>query len=600
MGYFPEGLSGPGKSRICDKKRIYLCYGKQSRCWCFVRRSDHFICCWIVLGVVLFIAAFALPALINSTMQAEIIDALTFSSAHGDAFSAWQTNTDEDAPVVHYDLYLYDVVNAHEVVCDGLYDSSYREPCPGQKPALVERGPYAYKKMYSRFDVDFDHNGDRVSYYEKTYYVWDEARAGPGLSENDVVTQPSITSNYVKNLLEQLAAKANSLNTASGSVLDASSNCGLEREVRAWSRRAADKLRDMTHKQHSPNNGVDAAAEAIYNLGNSLADALAAFDGDGWRLLLKLLLCAAPPDGDSPFHSRSVHDIYFGYWDDPIMELFGALVALGGDGHWITWTPGFASNYTSEEDARRRTTGPTVVNTGGAGKGTRDLHNYYLYEGMSSLFVCLNPKVHGNEENHTVDVCAKFDESWDISQAEDNGYIVPWESVEDCPISGYSNGEGFEPFRADARHKNRKIYISDIYRSLELRPSSNYEWRGIPLTRLELRDEDMQTANCSWAWPLDDAKSCNKDNARYYCFGPSGLLNMSKLSGGVELFASKPHFLGGHPWLQEQFNGALHPDSERHNTYLDVEPITGEPFRLAERLQISLKLDDWDLPQVSA
>ena len=78
-------------------------------------------------------------------MQAEIIDALTFSSAHGDAFSAWQTNTDEDAPVVHYDLYLYDVVNAHEVVCDGLYDSSYREPCPGQKPALVERGPYAYQ-----------------------------------------------------------------------------------------------------------------------------------------------------------------------------------------------------------------------------------------------------------------------------------------------------------------------------------------------------------------------------------------------------------------------------------------------------------------------
>ena len=37
-----------------------------------------------------------------------------------------------------------------------------------------------------------------------------------------------------------------------------------------------------------------------------------------------------------------------------------------------------------------------------------------------------------------------------------------------------------------------------------------------------------------------------------------------------------------------------------HDTYLDVEPVTGEPFRLAERLQINLKLDDWDLPQVSA
>ena len=124
----------------------------------------------------------------------------------------------------------------------------------------------------------------------------------------------------------------------------------------------------------------------------------------------------------------------------------------------------FASNYTSEEDARRRTTGPTVVNTGGAGKGTRDLHNYYLYEGMSSLFVCLNPKVHGNEENHTVDVCAKFDER-DV-QAEDNGYILPWESVEIAPYRGIAMAR-VRTISCRRSAQKRKIYISDIYRSLE-------------------------------------------------------------------------------------------------------------------------------------
>jgi len=37
-------------------------------------------------------------------------------------------------------------------------------------------------------------------------------------------------------------------------------------------------------------------------------------------------------------------------------------------------------------------------------------------------------------------------------------------------------------------------------------------------------------------------------NAEYDSYGPSGLLNMSHLSGGAEVFASKPHFLDGHPW----------------------------------------------------
>ena len=48
--------------------------------------------------------------------------------------------------------------------------------------------------------------------------------------------------------------------------------------------------------------------------------------------------------------------------------------------------------------------------------------------------------------------------------------------------------------------------------------------------------------------------------------------------------------------LVEQFAGALHPNPEIHETYIDVEPFTGAPFRIAERLQLNIVVGDWDLP----
>ena len=49
--------------------------------------------------------------------------------------------------------------------------------------------------------------------------------------------------------------------------------------------------------------------------------------------------------------------------------------------------------------------------------------------------------------------------------------------------------------------QTRDMYISDIYRSIGVKHASTYDWRGISLSRLELQDKDLQTSNCSWAWP---------------------------------------------------------------------------------------------------
>lgn len=52
-----------------------------------------------------------------------------------------------------------------------------------------------------------------------------------------------------------------------------------------------------------------------------------------------------------------------------------------------------------------------------------------------------------------------------------------------------------------------------------------------------------------------------------------GITNVSH-TGGFPLFLSKPHFLETEPWVAKSVSG-LHPSYNKHETYMDVEPMTG-------------------------
>ena len=61
----------------------------------------------------------------------------------------------------------------------------------------------------------------------------------------------------------------------------------------------------------------------------------------------------------------------------------------------------------------------------------------------------------------------------------------------------------------------------------------------------------------------------------FYFNGPSGVLNLTAVSpNNVPLFASKPHFLDGDPDYGENVTG-LEPNRSLHNSFLNVEPLTG-------------------------
>ena len=60
----------------------------------------------------------------------------------------------------------------------------------GEKPVVAEVGPYAFNEYFTKFDIEFTDGGDTVTYNIYRYYVFDQARTGPGLTQFDNITLP--------------------------------------------------------------------------------------------------------------------------------------------------------------------------------------------------------------------------------------------------------------------------------------------------------------------------------------------------------------------------------------------------------------------------
>ncbi|GCB80275.1 hypothetical protein scyTo_0016146, partial [Scyliorhinus torazame] len=70
----------------------------------------------------------------------------------------------------------------------------------------------------------------------------------------------------------------------------------------------------------------------------------------------------------------------------------------------------------------------------------------------------------------------------------------------------------------------------------------------------------------------------------------SGVLNISVCRQGAPVLISSPHFYNGDPELAKAVGG-MNPNMEAHQTFVDIEPMTGIPVRAAKRMQINLHVE---------
>jgi lysosome membrane protein 2 len=97
---------------------------------------------------------------------------------------------------------------------------------------------------------------------------------------------------------------------------------------------------------------------------------------------------------------------------------------------------------------------------------------------------------------------------------------------------------------------------------------------GIDLLRYTLDPKILTNSSLNWD---------------YYAYAHNGLLNVSMSKQGLPIFMSKPHFLDADVELLAGIDGLTAPVREDHDTWLDVEPLTGATMRANKRLQINLR-----------
>jgi hypothetical protein len=203
---------------------------------------------------------------------------------------------------------------------------------------------------------------------------------------------------------------------------------------------------------------------------------------------------------------------------------------------------------------------------------------------MTLEHVCLEATSKGqpwNESAQEWPACVHYQSDWTPEEAAAYGWVPVW-------ANDYANrvvGSDCSFFPREVSQKQLECFISDIYRTAYVAYEGNVGLHNVNLRRYGLRYEDLLNAT---EYP---------ENAQYYQFGPTGLSNITT-AAGLPMFLSKPHFLDGAYSLYNDVDG-LKPDRQIHDTFIDIEPITGVLFRAHKRLQVATYVASYNLPAIS-
>jgi hypothetical protein len=277
----------------------------------------------------------------------------------------------------------------------------------------------------------------------------------------------------------------------------------------------------------------------------------------------------------------------YGWLKDPLLEevqnLLYVIQANDPNNTEIPWTsavPGAATNWTSEDDVRRRRN-PDVFKTGK--KNKNQIGQYVSYNNMTSLRVCVVPMDSQNTsqymEGEQFPACEKYQYEWTEQEAYDKGYRKPFATEYANRIWGTDANAFGRPITID----NLAVFVSDIYRSAFLLYNRDEDWNGVTTRRFQLQPKDLENA------------TANPENAQYYAFGPSGMENTTE-AAGIPVFVSFPHFLHGDTRLVAATQG-LNPNEDEHETFLDMEPQTGLLTQAHKRLQVNYQMKSKKYPQ---
>ncbi|NXO18732.1 CD36 protein, partial [Oriolus oriolus] len=149
-----------------------------------------------------------------------------------------------------------------------------------------------------------------------------------------------------------------------------------------------------------------------------------------------------------------------------------------------------------------------------------------------------------------------------------------------CDMVNGTDGASFPPFVK--KNQVLRFFSSDICRSIYGVFHSKQVVKGITLYRFVVPRE-------AFASPTevgDNYCFCTEQIVSENCT-LAGVLDISACKAKRPVYISLPHFLHASESILHGVEG-LSPDEKEHETYLDIEPVTGFTLRFAKRLQVNL------------
>ncbi|XP_044536039.1 lysosome membrane protein 2 isoform X1 [Gracilinanus agilis] len=149
-----------------------------------------------------------------------------------------------------------------------------------------------------------------------------------------------------------------------------------------------------------------------------------------------------------------------------------------------------------------------------------------------------------------------------------------WWAAEKCNMINGTDGNSFHPLIS--KEETLYIFASDFCRSVYLKFSDMGNVEGIPSLRFTVPPEMFGNNS-------DNSCFCNPSGN---CLG-SGVLNVSVCKNGAPIFLSSPHFYQADEKFISAIKG-MNPNKEDHETFLDLNPLTGIILRGSKRLQVNI------------
>ncbi|KAM4678543.1 platelet glycoprotein 4 [Discoglossus pictus] len=155
-----------------------------------------------------------------------------------------------------------------------------------------------------------------------------------------------------------------------------------------------------------------------------------------------------------------------------------------------------------------------------------------------------------------------------------------------CDMLNGTDAASFPPYVK----KNKDLYFfsSEICRSIYGTFEKEYTLKGIKLYRFVLPKFALASPTVN----PDNMCYCKDTYLSRNCTA-AGILDLRVCQGGKPIFLTLPHYLYASDFLLESVEG-LKPNIEEHQTYLDVEPLTGFTMHFAKRLQVNVMFRQTD------